>query len=442
MSPLPTRRHPPVPASIRRVELGSTSPRARSFGAVVAGLLLLCASSGCHRDGAGGSTDAAEPALRAALNPERLGVAPEAPIEQWIARLQGNLRGRPRPHLYSSERGADAVKLADEVLRGGWVLRNKKPLSLTPPIAWDAVSDGDVNGHYSLNALHPLNDILAAYVQTQRRAYLDAARAVMLDWIDFNITRAQPNEKKWYDMGTGYRAEKLAFFLDEELRSPAPSTADLALLLGAAVEHARVLSDPNVLPSGNHGVFMMLGLAALCRTVPELADCEARAGYASRTFEQILEKQFNFKEAIHLEGAPGYHLFMSDTLDRLRRTGLFTTNTRVAGLLDGVPRHAYRMFHPNGDPVLIGDSGANNLANFVEQSTEARFVQSEGQSGTAPAPASVAFLESGYAVFRSPWTEKPFSRHSFLFFSAAWHKSSHNHRDHFTFEWTVPGAAA
>src|SRR5690606_4420045 len=38
-----------------------------------------------------------------------------------------------------------------------------------------------------------------------------------------------------------------------------------------------------------------------------------------------------------------------------------------------------------------------------------------------------------------PWSETPFSKHSFLFFSAASHDSGHNHHDYFTFEWSERG---
>lgn len=408
---------------------------------VVALLVIACSRDGAKADPPSEMplTKAAEQKLRAALDPVRLGVSADAPAAQWLARLRAAVLARPRPKLYAGATDATVVTMADDALHSGWRLRDHAPLRLKPPIDWAALPKGDANWHYALNALHPVGNVLAAYELTQHHPYFEAARAVLLDWIDFNITRGLPNKKKWYDMGTGYRAEKLAFIVDDELRSPSPDPDVVATLLSAAVDHARVLADPKQLAGANHAVFMMLGLAALCRAVPELQQCDRHAEYAVSTLERVLERQFFLDEAIHLEGAPSYHLFMCSTLQRLRRTELFAGSPRLANLLDAAQRHLPRMFHPNGDAVLIGDSAAADMATLIEQSAEARFVHSEGAEGIEPAPASVSFPKTGYAIFRSPWTEKPFRQHSFLFFSAAWHHSSHNHRDHFTFEWSESG---
>jgi hypothetical protein len=380
-----------------------------------------------------------ESLVHASLSAERLGVKTDALASEWLEQLRARVASRPRLTLFAFEPDHDPVPGAEAVLATGWKLREHPPLRLQPPIAWSQVQDGDVNWHYELNALKPLDELLAAYVATQKPAYIEPARALLLDWIDFNLTRDKSNDKKWYDMGTGYRAEKLAFVTEDALRSGALPAHELALLLDAAVEHARVLSKPSNLSRGNHGVFMMLGLAALCHSLPELTGCDKDAAYAQQTLTKILEKQFDFEEAIHLEGSPGYHLFMSSTLAALGRTGLFKDNPKLSDLFVRTAANDYRMFHPNGDPVLIGDSGPNQLKNFASSSAETRFVLSDGREGSAPAPESRAFPRTGYAVFRSPWSQHPFSQHSFLFFSAASHDSAHSQLDHFSFEWSERG---
>jgi len=61
---------------------------------------------------------------------------------------------------------ARSVRLADGILRDGWVLAGMDPLLLAPPIDWRIKTMEERSWNYHLHSCDPLDSLLAAYDNT------------------------------------------------------------------------------------------------------------------------------------------------------------------------------------------------------------------------------------------------------------------------------------
>lgn len=263
----------------------------------------------------------------------------------------------PRTVWSDSQRQA-AVRAADLALSEGFELRGNPVVDITQPIDWGRNPKADRNWHFQINALRPIQAVLEGFSATRDQKYYDVLRAVMLDWIDYNIVRNAANKMKWYDMAAGQRAVTLATILDSELRQSESEDQATKLLVQAASLHLRWLQDPKHLPEGNHAIFMMMGLKALTTLIPELRGSREASNYANRQLAALLETQYS-SEQWHVEDSPGYHRFVTESFRRIVDSELFSDLPELQLTVDGALAHYHETFHPNGDAVLVGDSEAS-----------------------------------------------------------------------------------
>ena len=99
------------------------------------------------------------------------------------------------------------------------------------------------------------------------------------------------------------------------------------------------------------------------------------------------------------------------------------------------------MIAPDGRVVRVGDANGATAADRIifTHNDGLRFVLTRGVEGRPPPKHWAVFPKSGYVTFRSPWSDDPWEKASFLFFSAAFHSRTHKHADDFTFEWSELG---
>src|SRR5690606_12893247 len=102
----------------------------------------------------------------------------------------------------------------------GYALRKNPIWKAKPPIDWGKNPKKDSNWHYRVNSLKPIRPLVEAYQAGAGDRYLELARDIVLDWVDYNMVKDRPNEKKWHDMGSAFRAQFMATVLDLELRRP------------------------------------------------------------------------------------------------------------------------------------------------------------------------------------------------------------------------------
>jgi hypothetical protein len=353
--------------------------------------------------------------------------------DEVLEELVRHAKAAPLLHSLGFSATEDYQLEAARALDPGWERNGQPPLPMVPPIDWGTAVNGDRNWHFNLNSFRPAAPFLMDYEQSQRLESLDRVRDLALDWIDYNLTRNHSNSMKWYDMAVGFRAHLFAVILQEMLLAgPDPAVVDR--FVDALYPHAVYLADPAHRPSSNHILAMTLGLLSLCYVLPYFEDCPAWEAYAHSEMEAYLNASVS-SEGLSLEHSPGYQVYIADSLDQYRRTGLY------AQALDDAVRAMravqHWMYHPNGDLVLVNDSIQYGSQRPVHPYLE--YVISEGTQGTRPPDGPVVFNEAGIGVYRTPWTQRSLPEHSYLFFSAGYHSSTHKHADNLTFEWSDVG---
>lgn len=378
--------------------------------------------------------------LRRATRALAVGAARVAPSSDLLARVvlgRGRRRAQRRALLptrlpISAEGKRQAKLRADQLIEEGFVLRNNPVWKPEPPIEWGNNPRNDSNWHYVINSFEPVETLLLAYQVGAGDRYFTRARRVAVDWIDYNLLRDVPNAKKWDDKASGLRARVFAQILDEELRRPRPNPLSVARLVWALQEHTRFLADPAKLPTGNHAVFMMWGLAYALRALPELGEAQAYARYASDTVRQLARQQFA-PDGFHLEHSPEYHLFMTETFADMVDNDLFPELPELGEMVERAQRHFHELYHPNGDLVMLGDS-------------ERRAGDRRARKSAEHAPPAVSkteqvrgYRDSGYAVFRSRFGEWSTPEDDYFLLGAGSHARAHKHADHLSFEWSFRG---
>jgi len=314
---------------------------------------------------------------------------------------------RTLPHAY------------DEQKRTGFKPRRDcEPWPLALPLDWCADPFADRNWCFQLHAWRMTDPIIAEYLATGSTGVLREAIDIALDWCRHHRDGSS-TPFSWYDMSTGIRAMRLAFFLDRMRAQPiALAPADNDLLLDASTEHAARLQDESFINPGNHGLFQVFGLQLLSSVLGDTAG----AAFAARMFERILAEQFT-EEGIHREHSPLYHHFARGEIDRLNGAEKFNS-PKTATLLDRARRAWPWLVHPNGEIVRVGDS--------------------DGRHKVAPPSRPVAqlksrafavgdFSRSGYAIVRSLPSE-PIETTSMLFVTGMAYNNRHKHADDLSFE--------
>jgi hypothetical protein len=405
-----------------------------------AGLLVLLALAGCDRDSKSGARPSASAEKREqasqhwvdGLDPKLLAAVdlqnPKA-VVQALARRRTGHESLIAPPTNAAARKKAKTK-ADALLDHGFSMRNNPDWKPKPPIDWSKNPKQDSNWHYNINSLRPLTPLVEAYQAGAGDKYLEVARSVALDWIDFNLIEDRPNQKKWHDMGTALRAQVLGIILDSELHRREPDVLAVGRLVWALAEHAKFLSNPKLFTLGNHGVYMMRGLAWTLKALPELKHRTELERYANERMKKLLEAQFA-SDGLHLEHSPGYHTLITGTFEDLVSEQLFPNMGELQTTVDRARRHFGELYHPNGDLALLGDTDRGDRRHALD-------------SGAWPLAADRSPLhvypESGYAVFRTHYGARASASDDYLLLGAGHHSRVHKHADHLSFEWSFRGS--
>ena len=233
---------------------------------------------------------------------------------------------------------------------------------------------------------------LYAYQDGDARAIEEVA-AIALDWERFHIEEKRKSAFQWYDMAVGVRASRLAFLLDNVLVGNLHvDDEDLAALMLLAELHVRKLMQPSSLSYGNHGLFQLAGLNALCLVISWRSVCDGARSYVEAAFSRLLNEWFTV-ESVHRENSPNYHGIVVDALRRLRIANRIE-GSDVRALIEEADTVTPWLTYPDGRWVPVGDSAGRGprLTGPVE---------SHCLEGEAGCWAVRDLTESGYAIVRS-----------------------------------------
>mgnify|MGYP006277488361 CR=1 FL=1 len=329
--------------------------------------------------------------------------------------------------------GGDPVQQVKKLWEDGFIPpgRDLGPWPFELPVDWNADPFDDRNWRFHLHAWRMIDPMLMAWERTHEKRYLQEAIQVMLDWYDFHFQRGLESQFQWYDMSVGLRAMKLAYVLDKIMLGKV--TADLETrqsLVHMAHAHGQSLTDPTQLSKGNHGLFQLHGLMALCSVVPDVSTCKAHETYIETEMKDLLLCQFS-SEGVHLEGSPEYHFFAFNTVNSMLKGGWYEEFDFVGDLMEKAKRNRTWMVHPDKTVVTVGDSEPKKVKlKFPRGKQHCRNNSKHGQECTL----LKSFEQSGYAVVRSDWSV-PKDQASMLFFMAMFHNPGHKLPDDLSFEW-------
>ncbi len=293
------------------------------------------------------------------------------------------------------------------------------------PIDWDTDPFDDRNWRFQLHAWRLIDPYLRAYHRNKDKAELDKAVEIIADWYDFHIDQKQTSGMQWYDMSTGLRAMKLAWLWGEIGDNNTDiNENDQAKIKRLMEIHIEKLLDQELLSTGNHGYFQLVGLRLLCNNKDFSTSCKNEEEYNDRNIMVLLKNQFT-AQGIHRENAPYYHHFALNTLNKLNVEALY--GSQIAETVQQANKLTPWMLHPDKSFARIGDSeGKLNLKTQISDKPQT-INDSEVLIGD--------FIDSGYFILRTPM-DTPVEKATQLFISGTSNLEydGHKHADELSFE--------
>lgn len=328
----------------------------------------------------------------------------------------------------------DAITQARQLWETGFVPAGRAvaPWPFQVPLDWNADPFRDRNWRYQLHAWRMLDPLLGAWEQTGNTAYLDDTLRIVFDWYEFHSVRGQKSDYEWYDMAVGLRAMKLAYLFQRAFEGDVQlDEAEKAKLIHLAWLHAQSLMDERLLSKGNHGLFQLHGLLALCNVVPSIGTCAGAQDFVKTEMQDLLLRQFS-SEGVHLENSPEYHLFVYNTVKRFMDSGWYEQFDFIRDLMERVAQNRVWMVHPDKTIVTVGDSEPKPVSiDWPKSSVKC-------QDSEPSCYLLGNFRESGYAIVRSDWAV-PVEKASMLFVMGMFFQTGHKLPDDLSFEWFDQG---
>jgi hypothetical protein len=217
------------------------------------------------------------------------------------------------------------------------------------------------------------------------------------------------------------------------------SRDDYNWLADLAGNTARLLATDDFHATGNnHGMFQDIALlyfSVMCDFVPSR---EREHFFVTATDRLYAYFSSSFTaEGVHIENTPTYHLMVSkyvhNVLDILSKVG-HPHADYYNSLLQNAAEYATHALMPNGMYPPISDTTQQLETGAARQnifkSDEFAFAASAGKLGSQPQRRTLVLPASGYAIYRSSWTDPDAT---FAFFSAAYNANYHKHSDDLAF---------
>ena len=308
-----------------------------------------------------------------------------------------------------------------------WVFRPRNDLpgwDFSLPLDWSVDAFEDRSWQHHLHSWRTMEFWLHEYRLDGDVTQLRVPIEIALDWHRFHVEEGRTSAFQWYDHSTGLRASRLAFLLDFILSDRLEvSDADLARLMTLADLHAEKLMEPAFLSPGNHGLFQLVGLDALCSVVGWRDACQGARSYARGAFVKLVKSWFS-DEGVHIENSPTYHGWVTRQIRKLGAVERFQ-QPDVHEILERADAISPWLTYPDGRWFPVGDSHGDGL-----QLTGP--VEPNCLPDGAGCWAIRDFTKSGYALVRS-LPEADDGDSSILFVSAMAAPTGHKHSDDLSF---------
>ncbi len=287
-----------------------------------------------------------------------------------------------------------------------------KQFKYTLPLNWDINPFIDNNWRFQLHAWRMLDPKLMKFDKTHDLSLLDDIILIMKDWEKFTIDENKITKYTWHDMGTGLRAIKLAYLLNNIYHKDNIGSElakdDIYFLIDLAKIHLEELKNQKITPN-NHGFFQLHGLHLLAQVIPDQKEVKA---YTQNKMKELLKNQF-LDDGFHSENSDKYHHFMVNTFSKYIDIKLYPKLENSIQILEKAKQNSAYLQFPNNESLMIGDSGYSKANKFIDQNVTRGIKY---------------FNKSGYTFIHDGKDDNITSK---IFLQTAFNNITHRHADDF-----------
>lgn len=264
-----------------------------------------------------------------------------------------------------------------------------------------------------------------------------AASTILTTWIELHGDRVTSPPMAYHDETTAQRLITL-IALRPLLRQEDSAQIDAQVSKLMASTAALLAQDDFHATGNNHGMFQDLALLYYAIMDADSAPTLRRTYFAKAMSR--LKAYFSIcftSEGVHVENTPTYHLTVSRQVANVQKIALAAGHSDAGyyeRLITSAERYATHALMPNAMYPPISDTtqldiGRGSMTK-VFTGPEFAFAASRGKHGREPATRVLVLPESGYAIYRSSWSDP---NASYAFFSAAYNANYHKHSDDLSF---------
>lgn len=252
------------------------------------------------------------------------------------------------------------------------------------------------------------------YNLTHKKEYATAAENLLVSWID---TCPAPSldvigylTDCWRTIECGLRmGANWPYIIYTFYREFSDET--LVKILDSVYQHALQLKCRST--RGNWLLMEMNGLLHISILYPFFKDAAEWGEYATSRMCQEAEKQF-YPDGLQYELTTCYHEVSINNYQRmmeLMKAFSVPVPEQLYSILATAVEGDIKLMMPDGGLPDINDGITNQVKPLLEpkarffDSPEIRYVLTDGKEGSLPSYTSTAFPYSGFAVFRSSWSE-------------------------------------
>jgi hypothetical protein len=283
------------------------------------------------------------------------------------------------------------------------------------PLDWSVNPFNDRNWCFQLHAWRMMDPLLIKYHKSKNIELLKQCLTIMQDWKEFTLDEENETKFTWYDMATGLRALKLAYFANEIFNTNTEfkiSNVYKDTIIFLMKRHIDILSKQDI-ANNNHGVFQVHGLGMLSYIIDDKDNMQ----YALEKMNILIKNQF-YDDGFHSENSDKYHIFVLNMFINIINFTLYQKDKVLLNVIKNAQEVLKFTIFPNKEPLLIGDTDykIRKIDFDTSKSQDNVFMK--------------FFEESGYLFIRSSFLTKNISD-SMLFFQTAFKNNTHRHADDF-----------
>jgi hypothetical protein len=283
------------------------------------------------------------------------------------------------------------------------------------PLDWSVNPFNDRNWCFQLHAWRMMDPLLLKYTKFKNIELLKQCLIIIQDWKKFTFDAKNETKFTWYDMATGLRALKLAYFANEIFNTNIEfkiSNVYKDTIIFLMKRHIDILSKQNI-ANNNHGVFQVHGLGMLSYIIDDKDNMQ----YTLEKMNILIRNQF-YDDGFHSENSDKYHIFVLNMFINIINFTLYQKDKVLVNVIKNAQEVLKFTIFPNKEPLLIGDTDykIRKIDFNISKSTNNIFIK--------------LFKDSGYLFIRSAFLTNELSS-SMLFFQTVFKNNTHRHGDDF-----------